>query len=66
MTDDTSKTGRDCDALRPLIPASVRGDLDAAREEALVEHAARLRPGRAGPGYPRRPRGGGRRFVPPR
>ncbi|HZM71495.1 MAG TPA: hypothetical protein VFB95_14140 [Candidatus Cryosericum sp.] len=39
MTDDTSKTGRDCDTLRPLIQACARGDLDAAREEALVEHA---------------------------
>lgn len=40
MTDDTSKTGRDCDALRPLVQACVLGDLDPAREEALMEHAA--------------------------
>jgi len=40
MPDHKNISGRDCVAVRTLLPAYARGDLDPDREDGLLEHAA--------------------------
>jgi len=40
MPDDRNIPGLDCEAVRPLLPAYARGDLEPLREDGLLGHVA--------------------------